>query len=34
MQMNAKQLRWSNSLALMNVDLIYEPGYENVVPDV
>ena len=31
--MTAKQLRWYDTLALMNVDLIHKPGKENVVPD-
>ncbi|KAL3686374.1 hypothetical protein R1sor_008948 [Riccia sorocarpa] len=29
-----KQLRWHDTLALMDVDLIHKPGRENVVPDV
>ena len=32
-QVNAKQLRWHDTLALMNVDLIHKPGRDNVVPD-
>jgi hypothetical protein len=32
-QMSAKQLRWHDTLALMNVDLIHKPGRDNVVPD-
>jgi hypothetical protein len=32
--MNAKQLRWHDTLVLMNVDLIHKPGRDNVVPDV
>ena len=32
-QMSAKQLRWHNTLVLMNVDLIHKPGCNNVVPD-
>ena len=31
--MNAKQLRWHNTLALMKVDLIHKPGRDNVVPN-
>ena len=30
---SAKQLRWHDTLALMNVDLIHKPGRDNVVPD-
>jgi hypothetical protein len=32
-QMNAKQLQWHNTLALMNVDLIHKPQHDNVMPD-
>ena len=32
-QVSAKQLRWHDTLALMNVDLIHKPGRDNVVPD-
>jgi hypothetical protein len=32
-KVTAKQLRWYDTLALMNVDLIHKPGKENVVPD-
>ena len=32
-QVSAKQLRWHNTLALMNVDLIHKLGYDNMVPD-
>ena len=32
-QVSAKQLRWHDTLALMNVDLIYKPGCDNVVLD-
>ena len=31
--MSAKQLRWHDTLALMNVDFIHKPGRDNVVPD-
>jgi hypothetical protein len=30
-QMSIKQLRWHDTLALMNVDLIHKPGHDNVV---
>jgi hypothetical protein len=32
-QVSAKQLRWHDTLALMNVKLIHKPGRDNVVPD-
>jgi hypothetical protein len=32
-QVSAKQLRWHDTLALMNVELIHKPGRDNVVPD-
>ena len=32
-QVRAKQLRWHDTLALMNVDLIHKPGSDNVVSD-
>ena len=32
-QVSTKQLRWHNTLALMNVDLIHTLGYDNVVLD-
>ena len=32
-QVSAKQLRWHDTLALMNVDLIHKLGRDNVVPD-
>ena len=32
-QVSAKQLRWHDTLALMNVDLIHKPGRDNVVPN-
>ena len=32
-QVSAKQLRWHDTLALMNVDLIHKPGRDNVVLD-
>ena len=32
-QVSAKQLRWHDTLALMNVDLIHKLGCDNVVPD-
>ena len=31
--MSTKQLSWHNTLALMNVDLIHNPGRDNVVSD-
>jgi hypothetical protein len=31
--MNAKQLRWHDTLTLMNVKLIHKPGRANVVLD-
>lgn len=33
-QVSANILRWHDTLALMRVDLIHKPGYENVVSDV
>ena len=32
-KVTAKQLRWNDTLVLMNVDLIHKPGKDNVVPD-
>ncbi|KAL2632608.1 hypothetical protein R1flu_004087 [Riccia fluitans] len=32
-QVTPKQLRWHDTLALMDVELIHKPGRENVVPD-
>ena len=32
-QVSAKHLRWHDTLALMNVDLIHKPGCNNVMPD-
>ena len=32
-KVNAKQLRWYDTLALMNVELIHKRGRDNVVPD-
>ena len=32
--MSTKQLRWHDTLALMNVDLIHKLGRDKVVPDV
>jgi hypothetical protein len=29
-----KQLRWHNTLALLDVELIHKLGHDNVVPDV
>ena len=31
--MSAKRLRWHDTLALMNVDLIHKPSRDNMVPD-
>ena len=31
--MSAKQLRWHDILALMNIDLIHKPGRDNEMPD-
>ena len=32
-RVTAKQLRWNDTLVLMNVDLIHKPGKDNIVPD-
>jgi hypothetical protein len=33
MQVSAESLRWHDTFALMDVELIHKPGYDNVVPD-
>jgi hypothetical protein len=32
-KLSSKQVKWQNTLALFNVDILYKPGKENVVPD-
>jgi hypothetical protein len=32
--MKTKQLRWHDTLALVNMDLIHKPGHVNIVLDV